>query len=342
VADSASFAEVKRGRFLTLLMSIVIDEQERMRHQLISEVSLMELGEAPKSILRMRGGICNEVYQISLDCRDLIVRMNAAERFLLGSRNHIPLFKSKGIKVPDILAEDYSKQFIPYAYQILTRIEGRDISYVIDTLSDGQLRAIAGEVSRVFRQLRDVPTNGRFGVLWGDDRDLVNSWTLYIRKMSHVVAGWGTQTGVYDENLDRLLKWINEEYKAYFDGVRSILYFGDICGKNVMIHEGRFNGLVDLDALAQGDYLEAIGRIKASWYGTHHGNVYTEALMNEEGLNYEQRKIVTMYALLNRLFWACENGVQFNSNTSPEVNREKAKKDKEVIDMILTELQQYG
>jgi aminoglycoside phosphotransferase (APT) family kinase protein len=147
---------------------------------------------------------------------------------------------------------------------------------------------------------------------------------------------------VYDENLDRLLKWINEEYKAYFDGVRSILYFGDICGKNVMIHEGRFNGLVDLDALAQGDYLEAIGRIKASWYGTHNGNVYTEALMNEEGLNYEQRKIVTMYALLNRLFWACENGVQFNSNTSPEVNREKAKKDKEVIDMILTELQQYG
>jgi hypothetical protein len=268
--------------------------------------------------------------------------MNAAERFLLGSRNHIPLFKSKGIKVPDILAEDYSKQFIPYAYQILTKIEGRDISYVIDTLSDGQLRAIAGEVSRVFRQLRDVPTNGRFGVLWGDDRDLVNSWTLYIRKMSHVVAGWGTQTGVYDENLDRLLKWINEEYKAYFDGVRSILYFGDICGKNVMIHEGRFNGLVDLDALAQGDYLEAIGRIKASWYGTHHGNVYTEALMDEEGLNYEHRKIVTMYALLNRLFWACENGVQFNSNTSPEVNREKAKKDKEVIDMILTELQQYG
>jgi Phosphotransferase enzyme family/Glycosyl transferase family 2 len=147
-------------------MSVVSNEQERRRHQLISEVSLREFGVAPKSILRMRGGICNEVYQILLGRRELIVRMNAAERFLLGSHNHIPLFKAKGIRVPDILAEDYSKQFIPYAYQILIKMEGRDIGDVIDTLSDEQLRAIAGEVSRIFRLLRDVRTNGQFGVLW--------------------------------------------------------------------------------------------------------------------------------------------------------------------------------
>jgi hypothetical protein len=152
---------------------------------------------------------------------------------------------------------------------------------------------------------------------------------------------WGKQTGVYDENLGRLLNWINEEYEAYFDSVGSQLYFGDICAKNVMVYEGRFNGLVDLDALAQGDYLEAIGRIKASWYGTPHGEIYTEALMDEESLEEEQRKIVTMYALLNRLFWACENGVQFNNNTSTNVDWEKAKKDKEVIEMILTELKRY-
>lgn len=196
-------------------MSVVINEQERRRHRLISEVSLREFGVAPKSILRMRGGICNEVYQTMLGRRELIARMNAAERFLLGSHNHIPLFKAKGNRVPDILAEDYSKQFIPYAYQILTKMEGLDIGDVIDTLSDEQLRAIAGEVSRIFRLLRDVRTNGQFGVLWGDERELVSSWTQYIRKMSEVITGCGKQTGVYDENIDRLLKWTNEEYKPY-------------------------------------------------------------------------------------------------------------------------------
>ena len=50
---------------------------------------------------------------------------------MLGSHNHIPIFKSKGIRVPDILAEDYSKISIPFAYQALTKIEGRDIVDVI-------------------------------------------------------------------------------------------------------------------------------------------------------------------------------------------------------------------
>ena len=136
-------------------MSGVIDEIERERHRLISEVSLREFGEAPKSISQMRGGICNEVYQISLDRRDLTVRMNAEERLSLGSHNHIPLLKAKGIRVPDIPAADYSKQLIPYAYHIITKIEGRDIGDVIDTLSDEQLEAIAREVSRIFRQLRE-------------------------------------------------------------------------------------------------------------------------------------------------------------------------------------------
>ena len=63
-------------------MSIAINKQEGRRHQLISEISLMQFGVAPKSIIRMQGGICNEVYQITIDGRDLIVRMNAEERFL--------------------------------------------------------------------------------------------------------------------------------------------------------------------------------------------------------------------------------------------------------------------
>ena len=67
-----------------------------------------------------------------------------------------------------------------------------------------------------------------------------------------------------------------------------------------MIHEGRFAGLVDLDSLAQGDPLEAIGRIKASWYGTHHGRVYADAVMDAQNLSHEQRNLVTLYALLNR------------------------------------------
>ena len=299
-----------------------------------------EFKQEPQNIVRMANGICNEVYLVKINNKEVFVRLHAEERYLLGSHNHIPIFRSKGIAVPEILAEDYSKHDIPYAYQVLSKIEGRDIHDVIHTLSDDQLRSIAKEISNVFKQLKSVPNNGKFGVLWGDDKDLLESWAADIRRMSDVVMGWGRKTGVLDDELREILEWLNKEYKSYFESVKPITYFGDICAKNVMIDEGKFSGLVDLDSLAQGDHLEAIGRIKASWYGTHYGRVYTEAVMNEQELNAGQRELVTMYALLNRTYWTMENGIEFNQNTKAEVDREKDKENKAVVRALFVELQE--
>lgn len=305
----------------------------------ISEIARREFGAEPIAVTRMTNGICNEVYSAQVGGRDYIFRLNDEPRYMLGSRNHIPLFKSKGITVPDILAEDYSKSWLSVAFQIQNKLPGRDLDDVIDTLTDGELSAIGAEVANVFRQLSTVPNNGKFGVLWGDDKDLVHSWTAEVGRVTKVVTSWGRQTGVLDNQLEAGLKFINSEYRTYFDRIRPYTYFGDIAGKNVMVHEGRFAGLVDLDSLAQGDPLEAVGRIKARWYGTHHGGIYTEAVMDSLGLPLAQRQIVTMYALLNRIFWALENGVKFSGNSDRTVDRTREAHDKKAVANLLAELQ---
>lgn len=304
----------------------------------IEKIIAKHFNVKPKKNSRMRSGICNEVYLVALADKEVVIRLNKQKRFLLGSHKYIPLFKSRHIRVPEILAEDYSKTFSPYAYHILSKIEGQDIDKVIDSLTDDELKKIATEISNVFNQLRTVPTNGKFGVRWGDDNDLQDSWTAEISRMSNVVMGWGKETGILDDELEGILDYINHEYKTYFDSVRSILYFGDMSSKNVMIHQGKFNGLVDLDSLAQGDYLETIGRIKASWYGTHWGQVYAEAIMNEQKLDKEQRKLVTMYALLNRTYWTLENGKQFNQNTTAKVDWNKNEENKKILRKLQYEL----
>jgi hypothetical protein len=54
---------------------------------------------------------------------------------LLSSRDHIPTFKALGITVPDILFENYSKKRILLAYQIQSKIEEKNLSDVIATLT---------------------------------------------------------------------------------------------------------------------------------------------------------------------------------------------------------------
>lgn len=304
----------------------------------VARITQKEFNASPEKITRMTNGICNDVYLVKLGEREVVIRLKAEARYMLGSSKHIPVFRQKGIRVPDILAEDYTCSFVPFAYQVQSKIEGRDIGEVIATLSDSELEAIGGEIANIFRQIGTAPNNGKFGVLWGDDKDLVDSWADEVARVTKVVKGWGQRTGVLDDELSGILDGLNRDYRQYFDRVRPYTYYGDICAKNVMVYEGQFSGLVDLDAIAQGDPLEAIGRIKASWYGTHHGTVYTDAVMDALKLTGEQRKIVTMYAVLNRAFWTLENGVRFNQNTSGRVDHARLREDKAAVRALYAEL----
>lgn len=316
-----------------------MEKYKQSHEQMIKIVIISCLGYVPKFVRRIAIGICNEVYDVGLENKEVIVRLSHHDRFLMGSHDHIPKLKAMGIKVPDILVEDYSKTEIPLAYQIQSKIEGQDLGEVIETLSYKQLRELAKEIAAIFNKLKTIPTNDKFGVIWGGgDNDVSDTWTERMRIWVDESSKRGRKTGVMDESMSILAEDLYSTYKSYFDSVKAVTYYGDISSKNVMIHNGVFSGLVDLDGLTQGDSLEAVGRIKLSWYGTHYGEIYTNAVMNEMGLNENQRKLVTMYALLNKISWTCENGIQFNQNTQPIVDREKEQADKAIIKVIAAEM----
>ena len=294
--------------------------------------------ELPKEVVRMTTGICNEVYLVKLKDKSVIVRMNELDRFLKGSSKNIPTFKSKGIKVPDILFEDYSKQTIPFGYQIMSVIEGEDLGAVIHTLTPEQMKTIAQEISNILIKLSDLPTNGKFG--WIDDSDskLVDSWSDVMLRMYHYMVDRNDKTNVVGKELIDFASNLISKHKNYFDKVPSKYVYDDLSGKNVMIKNGKFSGLVDLDQIMYGDLLEPVGRIKASWYGTKYGKIYTDAVMEYLGLSKEQQEMVTVYALLNRISWLSEIGIQFNQNTSTNIDPKRVSDGKNVIGLIRQEL----
>ncbi len=300
----------------------------------INKVIQKHFCTTPSKILRMTTGICNEVYTAVLDDREVIVRLSLYNKFLMGSHNNIPLFKKLGLKVPEILAEDYSKTLIPYSYQIQSKIEGCDIGEVINQLTDEQLNAIAKEISNVFLKVATIPSSQNFGVVWDGENEFSDTWTERMKIWTEETVERGRKTGIMNNEMRKLAEGLYADHKIYFDSVKPVTYFGDISSKNVMVFNGKFNGLVDLDGLTQGDYLEAVGRIQASWFGTHYGEIYTNAVMDELKLSNSQKKIVRVYAIMNRISWTCENGIQFNQNTKPVVNWEADKENKKVIKLL--------
>ena len=307
--------------------------------ELVAKIVGKELNEKPQVIERMTMGICNEVYKVTLSNKVVIVRMNKDEFELIGSNKHLPLFASLGIKVPLILASDYTKTLFSYAYQIQSFLPGEDIGVVIETLTDDELKEIAKEIVKIFRALEKLPTNGKYGWVGGDESRLVGSWTEIMKVQK--IEERNNKTGVVGDELIQKSKELFEEYKGYFDSVPPTYYYDDLSSKNVLIENGKFSGLVDIDTIVYGDPLEAVGGIKASWFGTRHGEVYTKAIEDELDLTKEQRKIVTMYALFSRIWWLSERGIKFNDNTSGEIDEVLVRKDKEIIEGLFAEFKNF-
>ena len=47
--------------------------------------------------------------------------------------------------------------------------------------------------------------------------------------------------------------------QAYFSAVRPTAFLGDITTKNVLVHEGKLSGIVDVDEICYGDPLFVVG-----------------------------------------------------------------------------------
>lgn len=304
----------------------------------VSQIIKREFGERTDDIRRMTAGIANEVYSVRLSSRTVIVRLNADGQSMRGAEAHIALFRSLHISVPELLAADYSKTSVPFAYQVQSKLDGMDLGQLIEQLSEDQLKAIAQEIAAIVRKLEPLPTNGRFGWTGGGQVAAFATWLDLLQDMRAHIAARDAATHVVGERRLQAFDALLVRHRPYLSRVPSRFYFDDMSSKNVMIADGRFVGLVDLDTVAYGDPLEGIGRIEASWFGAAHGQIYANAVMGELGLAAEDRTMVSVYAVLNRIYWLSERGIKFNENTSTAIDPDAVKQDQAIIDRMLAGL----
>jgi hypothetical protein len=125
---------------------------------------------------------------------------------------------------------------------------------VISTLSEVELQNIAKEIATIAKKLLQLPTNAKFGYV-DENPVFYSSLKETIQEMRNKIKERNSQTGVVEKKYLDFFQFILEKYSHYFQNAPSQFYFDDMSSKNVMIHNRNFNGLVDLDGYAYGDYL---------------------------------------------------------------------------------------
>lgn len=303
--------------------------------ELIKKISIKHFESSPSSVKRYTTGLANEVYEVILpDKSEYVFRLNKNENFLKGSDKYIPMFASLGIKVPKIVISDYSKTIVPINYQILVKIQGDDIGNIFESLSHDQLSSIAKEVATIVRKVTSLPPNTSFGWVDFTGKGKHKSWSERMKRSVDMAIDRGHKTGTLDKETESLLTTILDDNAKYFDTIKPKAHYDDIASKNVIIDDGKFAGLIDIDGICYGDYLESIGRIKADFIDRENGKHYIEEIEKELGLNDDEKKMVLVYALMNRIHWLTGNGIKFNENSSDKVDQKRLAKDKRIVKLL--------
>jgi aminoglycoside phosphotransferase len=285
------------------------------------------LGLEPAGVRRFLTGLCHYVYSVTAsDRQKFVVRIatTSTKRLLAGGIYWNELLRPMGVPLPRILAANLEPSEIRFPFVVLEQLPGSDLCQIYQTLTSPEKLEIVSEVVRIREKVSVLPEAHGFGFAYSySESPGYRSWKAAVlgileraqQRMSHSGHPGVAYVARARQALGR--------YETYFAGVRPVPFLDDTTTKNVLVDQGRFTGVVDVDQLCFGDSLLTLGLTKMALHANASDVDYVEHWMNLLGLNKELRQVVDAYTLLFCVDFMSELGQRFNKEEQPEIDVQK-------------------
>ena len=280
-----------------------------MNEEKIAELCMECFSEQAKEIERCAVGHGNYVYIVELADRKVVVRCSEEIGAYKDTIYWLEKLETIDIPVPRVLGKGV---FEGYEYLILTYFEGQDIGLVYTELTDAEKHEIARTVVEIQNKvsvlmLEDIPADWSWKVSFVDD--------MLTRAKERIIAN-----GCYfdPEKAERLMRVAKEKELAdYFASIEPIAYLDDISTKNLLIHEGRVTGVIDIDWMGVGDKLTFAAMTKMALMNMGCDTDYVTYLLEEMHLTDVEKRAFLFYALLFCVDFMGERGMWFMDKQVP-------------------------
>jgi len=274
-------------------------------------------GSAPESVQRFSTGIGHWVYDVRMpDGTSVVVRMGTPDQRpdFEGALHWSKTLRPLGVPLPELLEHG---EFQAFPYLTLQRLPGEDLGRVYASLSSAERRTVAEAVWQVQARVGALPVGTGFGFLRLPTERGHQSWHDVVNASLDRSRRRIESAGLLSsEVVERVLRH-SKQFHAYFSRIRPTPFLDDITTKNVLVHAGKFSGIVDVDWLCFGDPLFTVGLTSTALLSAGHDPEYTEHWCDFLDLNAEQRRVVRFYTALFCVDFMSEFGQSFNGDIAP-------------------------
>ena len=320
--------------------------ESRLNHlpdeQQVARIVQTSMGESVLTIERFPTGLCHFVYDVTTETRrNFVVRIARPENkeFLTSAMYWHGLLKPKGVPLPGILYSDPEAVTSPFPYMIIERLAGEDLGIVYPQLSNDEKKVLAGEMSHIQEAAGTLPFGKGYGFADSYEGDaFLNSWVDVLRGSLDRSRKRIQAIGAVDSrNADRVAGKI-AKYEGYFSRVKPRCFLDDTTTKNVIIHDGKLTGIVDVDFACFGDNLFPIALTQMSLLNTGFDLDYIEYWCDAADVTEEQRDVLQFYTALFCVDFMGELGQTFNKERSQSAGAEDIQRLSSILDALLNRI----
>jgi aminoglycoside phosphotransferase (APT) family kinase protein len=252
----------------------------------------------------------------TVDGRPVVARLGhpGEEAAFDGSVRWYGLLTPLGVPLPRLLAHGTSRRGFPF--MIITRLPGRDLFDEYHHLTHLQKRELARCIVEIGRLVQTLPPGHGYGFVHSyDDPPPHTTWRGVLngslaRSRSRILEA-GLVSPAPVERVAEALDLLND----YFATVPPRPFLDDTTTKNVIIHEGRLSGIIDIDWVCFGDPLLTVGLTNMALKAHGQDTMYVDEWLNALHANATQRRAVSLYTAIFAVDFLGEIGQRFNQDT---------------------------
>lgn len=292
-----------------------------MNSDIISDIFFSCFNKIPQETERCAVGIANYVYIVKCDDIKYTVRCSGDKNAYEETVCWLKKLSAIDVPVPNVL---FCGQHRQYSYLILNYIEGRDIGLVYRGLTSEEKKKIAKDVIAIQRKVSQLPLENIDGE-W--------SWVRFVDDMLENAEKLIARNGYFD--VQRVVRLREQKFllEKYFADVKPVAYLDDISTKNLLIHNGRLSGIIDIDRIGAGDDLTYIAMTYVALLNMNCDTDYAEYLLKERGCTALEMRAFWFYSLMYCVDFMGERGTQFGDKKI-EVNDEVVNRLNKIYDTL--------
>jgi aminoglycoside phosphotransferase (APT) family kinase protein len=251
-----------------------------------------ELGTRPLGLARMTfGHSSSAVYEVELPDRELILKINPRLEVIETLLGNMSVLSGLGLPLARVIQTRNTDAF---SYVLFEKIPGHDLRYELPHMTRAQMSILAEQLVAYQRRVMTLPKRRGFGWVGIGREGNFASWKAVIER--ELVEVWS----LGDHTLAARVLALTAQFDPYIARVEPICHLDDITTKNVIVHNGVLQGLVDFDVVCYGDPLFWLALTRTAIFSDvgEVGIFYLEELQRLWGVDPLEQRIIQFYSLL--------------------------------------------